>query len=317
MKYSEDVFSRAAAELDKRRNDALEENKKRIAETEKKYPEIAAVNKKLAEAVTEISKAMNVSNVYEAVMKIAQENIKAQQSRNELLVAFGYKEDHLEPPYYCKKCGDTGFVEGRRCECLEELLKKYSVEELNENCRISLRDFSEFTLDHYSGDNKEYMKDTFELCKRYAEEFSADSESIFFMGGTGLGKTFLSSAIAKRVIEKGYNVAYDSISNFLRKIEDEHFGRSEGRTMDILLSADLLILDDLGSEFRSSFNDSAIYDIINSRINYGLPTIISTNLSIKELNSHYNERIVSRLLGMFLRVELRGKDIRLQIRMNK
>ncbi len=317
MKYDSKALSRAQAEIEERRTAAISQRKKRIEEIESRFPEIARVNKILSGTVTEIAQAMTETNVGEIIGKIADKNLEAQKERRQLLVSFGYPEDYLDIHYICDKCGDTGFLDGNRCSCLETLARKYSIEQLHKDCHIALNDFSQFKLDFYPEENRQEMKAILDMCINYAESFSSKSDMMFFIGGTGLGKTFLSSAIAKRVMERGFSVAYDSLSNFLRKIEQEHYGRSEGDTVNMLLSADLVILDDIGSEFRSGFNDAQIYDIINSRINYRLPTIVSTNLSYKELNSRYNERIVSRLLGMFIPVEFRGRDIRLKKRMSQ
>ena len=138
-----------------------------------------------------------------------------------------------------------------------------------------------------------------------------NSDNIIMFGRTGLGKTHLSLAIANEVLKKGYNVLYDSSLNYLNQIEREHFGKSDGDTLSQLLSAELLILDDLGSEFTTQFYTSTIYNIINTRINRSLPTIISTNLDQDEMLKRYDERIASRLFTMYKSFELVGKDIRL------
>ena len=136
------------------------------------------------------------------------------------------------------------------------------------------------------------------------------------LGKTGLGKTHLSLAITKEVIIKGYSAAYDSIVNFLREIEKEHFGRSDKDTLSLLLDVDLLVLDDLGSEFDSAFYSSTVYNIINSRLNKGLPTVISTNLSPQEMQKKYDDRIISRLFAMYDYLKFSGSDIRQQKKIN-
>jgi len=126
---------------------------------------------------------------------------------------------------------------------------------------------------------REKMRTVYSNCRAYADKFHENSPSLFFIGKTGLGKTFLSACIANELIQKGYSVIFASLLKLLRQIEDEHFGRATGQTLDIIENADLVILDDLGSEFQTSFTDSVIYEIINERINLGRPTIISTNLT--------------------------------------
>ena len=135
---------------------------------------------------------------------------------------------------------------------------------------------------------------------------------LLLSGNTGLGKTHLSLAIASEVMQKGYGVLYDSVINLLRRVEREHFGRGEAGadTLEILLTCDLLILDDLGAEFDSSFYVSTVYNIINTRLNCGLPTIISTNLAPEEIGSRYGRSVLSRLEGEYEILPFFGEDIR-------
>ena len=118
------------------------------------------------------------------------------------------------------------------------------------------------------------MAEIFEFCMHYAEDFGRHSPSLFLCGATGLGKTHLSLSIAREAIAKDFAVIYGSTQNLLHELEEEHFGRrpaDEGAMQEMLLSCDLLILDDLGAEFSTSFTVAALYNIINSRINAGLP----------------------------------------------
>ena len=132
------------------------------------------------------------------------------------------------------------------------------------------------------------------------------------LGATGLGKTHLSLAIAKEVINKGFRVLYCTAQDILRKIERVHFSRTmeEDETLQAVLGADLLILDDLGAEYNTQFNVATVYNIINSRINYGRPTIISSNLSSQELEERYSQRVVSRLLTQYTYLRFIGEDVR-------
>ena len=123
------------------------------------------------------------------------------------------------------------------------------------------------------------MSRIFDHCRRYANSFTTDSENIFMFGGTGLGKTHLSLSIAKEVLKKGYSVLYDSAINILRKIESEHFSYDHLSDMlDLVMDTELLIRDDLGTEYETKFYSSTIYNIINTRLNRSKPTIISTNM---------------------------------------
>ena len=328
MIYSKDVFVLAETEISRRHIEALTVFEQRQDEIERVAPEIAAVNRQLVNTSVELSKAImnNNKNIKEAVEKIKDENLKSQKVIRMLLKDFGYSEDYLDLHYTCTKCNDTGFVSGIRCECFNELLKKYSIKEINKNSNIKLEDFNNFNLDYYpntidssTGANpKLEMTANLNFCRQYVNNFSTESLSLFFLGKTGLGKTFLSSAIAKELLQEGYNVAFDSLQNFLRAIENEHFGRVLNTdTLQTLIDADLVIMDDLGSEFSSQFYASALYNIINTRLNKNLPTIISSNLSLNELQNKYDDRIISRITGAYTILNFIGKDIRYIKAMNK
>lgn len=317
------AFDEATKELSERRNKARDLQLKRRAEISIRVPEAELVQKKILSTSNEIVKAIadHSENIDDVIIKIKNDNLLNQERLGKLLAEYGYQPDYLKTKYSCQKCKDTGFVEGKMCDCLSTLVnekyKKLAIEKVNKNCRIKLHDFSEFDLKYYSkleDDNGvipyKRMESLELFCEGYCDKFSINSQSLFFLGKTGIGKTFISSMIAKSLIEKGFYVAFDSVGNFLTEIENEHFGRTSGDTKTILLNADLLILDDLGSEFSSSFNDSTLYSIIDSRINSDMPTIISTNLSLSELEAKYDQRIISRLTGLFTPIRFFGTDIR-------
>ncbi|MEG0229742.1 MAG: ATP-binding protein, partial [Oscillospiraceae bacterium] len=186
---------------------------------------------------------------------------------------------------------------------------------------LKLSSLETFDLNYYSKDKDDdglspydRMERTFNFCKSYSDDFSLKSQSILFTGGTGLGKTHLSLSIAKSAIDKGYGVIYDSCSNILTKIEREFFGK-DSKNDDFtaaIYECDLLIIDDLGVEFSTSFTQSMIYNIINTRLGASLPTIISTNLLIKELGEKYNDRISSRITSSYNSFVFKGNDIRIQ-----
>lgn len=322
MKYSPDIIQTAYAELDKRRQSAITEFNRHVEEIENNCPEIYKIYCEIASTSSKLSAVVfsGSDDVRAEVEKIKNDNLSAQKKLFELLESFGYPKNYLIAEYCCPICLDTGTVLGNRCECVTKLMNELTIAKLNEQCKIKLHSFSEFSLDYYPetikyGDSdipcRELMERNFKVCMEYAKNFSAVSPGLFMYGGTGLGKTFLSSCIASELLKRGVNVAFDSVQNYLRNIEREHFGKSEGDTLEAIINSDLLILDDLGCEFSSPFNTSTVYNIINSRCNLGKPTIISTNLSIKELTDRYDERIVSRLTGNLMTIRFVGKDIRL------
>ncbi len=327
MTYSNEIITMAHNEIDRRRERAFEVLNSHV-NVIKGYPDIYSIYTSLLSTKNKLAEVLlsKSGDIRERIEVIKNENLGNQALLIAKLSELGLSEDYLLPEYTCKRCCDKGYIAGERCDCLKELLDKYTVNELNRECKIKLKSFAEFDIRYYpetittkSGATVEaraLMEEQLKYCIDYAKRFSVDSPSVFMIGGTGLGKTFLSSCIAKEIISKGYSVAFDSIQNYLREIEKEHFGKSNDDTLETLLKADLLILDDLGSEFTTSFNSSVIYNIINSRTNQGKPTIISTNLSLDELDKRYDDRIISRLTGMFKPLRFIGNDIR-QIKRQK
>lgn len=321
MAYDKRLYELADNEIKHRRLNAENALNARIAEVENKLPEIAEIRSQLSGTSVELTKLIirRDKNFHSSFEKIKNQNLQGQEMIRSLLKKGGYPENYLEPAYSCPICHDTGIENGIRCSCFDKLLNNLAVQKLNEEANMPDCDFEHFNLSYYDGktengiDCRSKMENNFNYCKSYAEDFSLNSTSLFLLGRTGLGKTHISIAIAKKVTERGFTVAYGSLLNYLRIIEKEHFGRSENTetdTMQILINTDLLILDDLGSEFRTSFSESAIYNIINSRINLGLPTIISSNLSTSELQKNYNDRIISRLFSVFTTLMFVGEDVR-------
>lgn len=315
------IYDKAIDIISKRRFDAKISLENHYKTAESKIPEIIEINRQLANTSLELFNIIKAGgdNIEKRLEALKCQNLQAQEMVEMLLVQNNFPKDYLNIKYKCELCGDTGFVQNSRCRCLQELISKLSVNSLNSHSQIKLCSFRTFNLNYYKNvtapdgtDCYEVMSHVLNYCVKYAYEFSLKSKSIFMLGKTGLGKTHLSLSIAEKVIEKGYNVLYDSIINYLRQIEKEHFGRDSSGTdtLELLLNADLVILDDLGSEYDTSFYVSTIYNIINTRLNKGLPTIISTNLSPQEIENKYDARLISRLFAMYDYLKFMGSDIR-------
>ena len=330
MAYSREFHDRATLEIRKRRDDAEITARQHKNELSFKYPEFQFIEKELAKTGFETINAFGLpkDKADEALAKIREKNKQLREERKNLLIALKLPENYLDVNYTCEKCQDTGKIENydeknhvsygiSYCSCYMDLLKKYSAEKMSSMTPLELSSFEDFDLEYYPKKAEkgkspyEIMRDVYNSCVNYAEKFDKDSVSLYFCGRTGLGKTHLSLAIANEAIQKGYNVVYGSVINFLNKLEREKFGRADSfETEDILIGADLLILDDLGAEFSSAVAMSSLYNIINSRIARGVPTIISSNLSFDELKERYPESIVSRIIGTFVAVKFMGDDIR-------
>ncbi len=319
---NEAIFQNAMRTISSRRMHAREENERRYEEINSRIPEIAEINHQLAQTATKILELVQEGESLEQRLEaLKRRNLEAQALSAKLLEANGLPADYLDIRYTCERCQDTGYSNGTYCDCLKKLIASYGIAKMNQNAQLRLCSFDQFSLEYYRGKTDEQgndcyavMQDILRVCRRYAAEFDpARSPSLLFYGRTGLGKTHLSLAIAAEVLQQGHEVIYDSVINLLQQVEREHFGRdkSETDTLGLLLGVDLLILDDLGTEFDTPFYVSTVYNIINTRQNRGLPTIINTNLDLQSIRRRYEERIVSRLFAVYECMHFIGSDIRL------
>ena len=201
------------------------------------------------------------------------------------------------------------------CDCLNKV-----VAELAQNKANKIGDdasFESFDLKYYPENLdgvpcREIMAQTLENCKNYAEDFSVYSPNLLLFGGTGVGKTHISKAIAKKVAENGFDVIYMSAPDLFTCLEKERFNQENvEENMSRIVKCELLVIDDLGAEFTTSFTISALYNIINTRLLSDLPTIITANLSPSELKQRYSDRIASRLIGCYEHLRFLGNDIRI------
>lgn len=316
-----EIYDKAHAILSQRRAKAQAENDMRVREINSRIPEIKEINdalfntgRELIRIITE-AKGKDISGRIE---QIKQNNLGAQTLAQQLLTSNGYPADYLDMHYSCQKCGDTGYVNSNTCTCLTALYAKLTTNKLNEKAKLSLSSFNTFSLNYYRDDDYYAMEKIFNYAKNYAANFTVNSESILIFGNTGLGKTHISLAIANEVIQKGFMVIYDSVINILRDIEKEHFSHEKStEILELVTDADFLILDDLGTEFESKFYNSAIYNIISSRLVKEKPTIINTNMDFSAISGRYGGKVASRISTMYTCLEFKGDDVRLQMKYQK
>lgn len=312
-----EIYDKAHEIMRQRREKAQDEKDRRIQEINQKIPGIRGINNAILNTSREILKAIadgRGKDVAAEIGRIRENNIRMQNAAEQLLISYGYPPDYLSIHFACPECDDTGYINDRFCDCMKQVFGQLRAEEFNRYTHLELSRFEDFDLKYYSGDDYCTMKKILDFTRNYAETFTADAKSIMMSGSTGLGKTHLSLAIADRVIRRGFAVVYDSAINILESIEDEHYGEHSRETLDAVLGADLLILDDLGTEQESKFLKSKIFNIIDTRISRRKPTIISTNLNLADISKRYDGRIASRLAGNYEQICFPGKDVRLQIR---
>lgn len=289
-----------------------------------RIPRIAEIEQRLSSTgmilLTRV--AESEMSAEEFVAQIMAENRSLNEEKMRLLSDYGYAADYLEPPFACPLCSDTGYnSENKLCSCLKTELTKRVLKEANLTDHMAGQSFDTFDLSLYDGEvdptygvsARENAAKILRVAKGFTESFSNTSENLLFYGSSGLGKTFLSSAIATELLKKGIDVLYISANSLFPTLESLHFGRGDESANYIAqkaLDSDLLILDDLGAEFITQFTTSELFRIVNHRLLTGKKMIFSTNLNLGELKNTYSERIVSRIIGEFRNLRFFGEDIR-------
>ena len=257
-----------------------------------------------------------------AVEALKKQNLGLQEERRLLLENLGLPADCLEEKPACPLCADTGWRDGRMCRCLKAYCAREQQKELSRMLNLGSQSFETFSLEWYDQAEdpalgvspRENMDWILRTCKRYAAGFGPGSGNLLLTGAPGLGKTFLSAAIAREVSGEGFSVVYDTAAHIFDRFEARKFGREAGEAVeadvDRVLDCDLLILDDLGTEMTTPFVQSALYTIVNTRVTDRRASILSTNLDLKELARRYSPQIVSRLEGEYQVLPFFGEDIR-------
>ena len=321
MGFGKKIYEEARVELERRREAAESSAAEKLERFYEYCPEARDLRAAIAGNAASAAKAVvQGGNVRAEIEKLHDRARELNAEYDRLLKKAGLTREDVSPQYTCPHCKDTGFNDGKLCDCFRQLQRNIAYERLSMDVPLAKCTFSSFDLSYYQDDPKacRQMEKILQACQSYAEKFRKNSPSLLFKGGTGLGKTHLSLAIAGEVIAKGYGVIYGSAQTFAVSLEKERFDRREQDdiedTHSQLLSCDLLILDDLGTEFPSAYVNAALYDILNSRMLAEKPTIISTNLSMKELEERYSERFVSRIAGCYGMLEFLGSDIRVESR---
>lgn len=312
MGFNKENYARIKAEYDGKYLRAAEQAQFRRAEVHARVQGVREIDAKLAMSGIQVFNA-SVSGDNALVEQIKADNLELQKRRSELLVAAGYPINYTEIRYECAECGDTGVVDYRMCKCLRDKLVLAGLEGSGMYELIKTQSFENFDLAYYTGEALQRMKAILDITKNYAEKFDAESgESIIMMGNTGLGKTHLTSAIGKVIIEKGNDVYYSTAVDMLADFESERFSnnKSEGDSTEKYFSCDLLIIDDLGTEVINQFTASCLYSVINSRLIRKKATIINTNLSREDMRKKYTDRVASRVFGEYTVLPFLGTDIR-------
>lgn len=332
MAYENAVLRRAEERLARAREDRARERwllRKRLYEQRPELQKLDGALRGTMAELAELAVGGETPDVEGKVADIRRRNEALRARRKELLASLGYAEDALDDLPACPDCRDTGWQGAKMCHCLHDLCAEEQIKELSNLLQLGKQNFDSARLTVYGEEiwestgtsPRKNMEVILQICKDYAEQFGAyPLKNLFFSGDTGLGKTFLSACIARRVSEKGCSVVYDTAGSVFSAFETRKFSKDEGDARQArdgtrrYLLCDLLILDDLGSELTTPFVQTALYELVNSRLASDRRTVISSNLTMADVRARYSPQIASRLAGEYRVLPFFGDDIRLKNR---
>lgn len=320
MAYSAEVLQRARARLADAREARESENRQHLQVAYDRVPRLKEIDLQMRRTMTQaVQAAFSKGGDARVLMEEAKRENLALQEERAWLIESNFEEGYLDETPICDRCGGHGYVGSNMCECLMELCRQEQKKELS-LLSGGKENFSQFRLEYYSdaydsrygASPRQVMELNFRSCRSYATTFTPNSGNLLFVGGTGLGKTFLAACIARTVADRGYSVMYETASGLFNKLERAKFGGSEEerREADKYAACDLLIIDDLGTEMAGQFVTAALYSLMNDRLLENKPMVITTNLNVDEAARRYSPQIASRLYGSFTRLTFVGDDIR-------
>jgi len=311
--------------------------RKRRTEVYKRIPRVREIDERLKESGINTAKQLlfqPVESQNNLLESLRNHHNELRIEKQQLLQEKGIPEDYFTDIYRCNLCADTGYIapdshentgiigSSERCNCLKQRIIDKYYDLSNLRGLLAEENFDTFDIRFYNDDvvgsdgvsPRRNMQINFQKAMKFALEFGNTFQNLLFYGDTGLGKTFLCNCIAKDLLDKGRTVLYVTAPQIFKVIEDYRFNRNAmeepHETIDAVTDVDLLILDDLGTEFDTLVTSAALFNIINQRILARKPTIISTNLQPADFESHYSDRIVSRFYGHYTSLEFYGEDIR-------
>ena len=315
MMKKNEYYAQAINSLNNFRCEALQKQADNIKLAYKKIPRLSEIDEQLKKNMSDFMKAsLSEDFKQEDAEKYKATSLDLQATRAELLYENGFSIEFLNVQYHCPECEDEGYINGKMCKCLKKLLAEEYMNHSNISSAYRSRTFKNIDLSLYGENAEQVSKVIVPFCKNYVKEFGKKKQNLFFYGAPGCGKTFMSTVIGTELINNNVFVFYTPAQDMISSFEAEKFGKeiSSAVETDIYTECELLIIDDLGTEFSTQFAESVLYNVINNRINKNLPTIISSNYGPDEFDGIYNDRLISRLTYEFTVISFPDIDLRKQ-----
>lgn len=296
---------------------------KRYHEVYRCLPEFKALDETISTLSVQCGRKL-LNGEEDAVTVLKQKLSSLRQKKLDLLVSGGFSPDYLEPVYQCRDCCDTGYIGNQKCHCFKQAIIALLYEQSNLKEILEKENFSTFSLDYYSTNfvdgktgrnSRQVIEEAYRICQNFVNTFGCEFQNLFLYGDVGVGKTFLSNCIAKELMDREYSVLYFSASKFFSILAKNAFDKTDidaQNMFELIYNCDLLIIDDLGTEYTNNFIASQFFTCINERLLSRHSTIISTNLSLDTLADLYTERSFSRITSNYIMLKLIGDDIRIK-----
>jgi DNA replication protein DnaC len=327
-------YNRILREYDSKQLQAKWDLNLRTEEIYNEIPELRDIDQTIASGSIKYAKLLLEDN-HVALEDLRETNRALSQKKKALLKEHGYPDDYLQPKYSCPDCRDTGYIGSEKCHCFKQAIVNLLYSQSGLKNTLDQENFSSFDLDYYSDEKSDYddtvsatpyenARRALTECKSFVDNFDNEYKNLLIFGKTGVGKTFLANCIAKGLLDTAHTVIYLTSFQLFDMLEKYTFRKyggdnslDEGEAgLDYILDADLLIIDDLGTELTNSFITSRLYLCLNERDLRRKSTVISTNLSLTDLNNNYSERIFSRIMNNYTLVKMIGSDIRFKKHLN-
>lgn len=300
-------------EYEEKQNRSRHRQLQKITEIYTKIPEYEEVERSISSVSVAQAKKLLDGDAH-ALEELRSTLRALSEKKRTLLLSAGYPENYLEPEYDCPLCRDTGYIDNRKCHCLKQKTISLLYEQSNIKETLSHENFSCLSYSYYQGEDLERFRQSVTACQSFIQNFP-EGRNLFFYGSVGAGKTFLSNCVAKELIEKGNLVLYFSASGLIDMLSGNSFSEKSRENLysvgQDLYNCDLLVVDDLGTEYTNAYVVSQLFSCINERLLRKKSTLISTNLSLEDLRNKYSERIFSRITSNYDMYKITGPDIRM------
>lgn len=235
---------------------------------------------------------------------------EAKQNLDKIFLAIGFQRENLSPHYTCPKCQDTGYIEGKECQCVAKIQSELNLK----NSQIT--NFKEFDDIDYTMISTEMLKNLIQKLQKISQTENQKYRLITLCGNAGVGKTFFLQCMANEYLKRSKNVLMDTafkINNDFLKLHTSKEQKDKISYMDKYLAPDVLIIDDLGSEpTYKNVTKEYFYLLLNQRGLDQKITLISTNLLPQHLSDRYGERCFSRIINKAnnLLLKIENDDLR-------